>query len=191
MHVEPSPQIIDDGLALLVADGLPLLGCMAADHCLDMVEGVDPLQGGLGDRGVAALGDLVEPAPDVGPAIGKDHRATGTPWIGQRLVGGVAVDLEDAGEPGQRPDGVLGAAARRIEIGDRRWIAAAPWLLLLALAGLPALSLPCGFDGGVPLGMQVIGPPLADARVFEVAAAIEAATGLGSRVAPAAAGRAR
>ena len=121
------PQIIDDGLALLVADGLPLLGCMAADHCLDMVEGVDPLQGGLGDRGVAALGDLVEPAPDVGPTIGQDHRAPGTPGISQRLVGGVAVHLKDAVEPGQWLDGMLGAAAGGVEIGDRRWIAAAPW----------------------------------------------------------------
>jgi hypothetical protein len=38
------------------------------------------------------------------------HRTASTRGIGQRLVGGVAVDLEDAVEPGQRSDDVLGAA---------------------------------------------------------------------------------
>ncbi len=50
-----------------------------------------------------------------------------------------------------------------------------------SLAGLPALSLPCGFaagvgDGPLPVGLQVIGPALADARILRVAAAFEAAT---------------
>ncbi|MAF66583.1 MAG: Asp-tRNA(Asn)/Glu-tRNA(Gln) amidotransferase GatCAB subunit A [Planctomycetes bacterium] len=50
-----------------------------------------------------------------------------------------------------------------------------------SLAGLPALSLPCGLaadEGGAPLpvGLQVIGPALADARVLRVAAAFEAST---------------
>lgn len=50
-----------------------------------------------------------------------------------------------------------------------------------SLAGLPALSLPCGFaagvgDGPLPVGLQVIGPALTDARILRVAAAFEAAT---------------
>ncbi len=40
----------------------------------------------------------------------------------------------------------------------------APWMfhsLISAgnLAGLPALSLPCGFDGGLPLGISLVGRP--------------------------------
>ena len=35
VHVEPSPQIIEDGLALVLAHDAALLGCMAADHPLD------------------------------------------------------------------------------------------------------------------------------------------------------------
>ena len=44
------------------------------------------------------------------------------------------------------------------------------------LAGLPGISVPCGFAGGLPVGLQVIAPRLRDARVFQVAAAYEAAT---------------
>jgi aspartyl-tRNA(Asn)/glutamyl-tRNA(Gln) amidotransferase subunit A len=45
------------------------------------------------------------------------------------------------------------------------------------LAGLPALSLPCGFDRqGLPIGMQLIGSVLGETRLFEVAYAYEQAT---------------
>jgi aspartyl-tRNA(Asn)/glutamyl-tRNA(Gln) amidotransferase subunit A len=44
------------------------------------------------------------------------------------------------------------------------------------LAGLPGISLPCGFSAGLPVGLQVIAPRLCDARVFQVAAAYEGAT---------------
>jgi aspartyl-tRNA(Asn)/glutamyl-tRNA(Gln) amidotransferase subunit A len=53
-----------------------------------------------------------------------------------------------------------------------------------SLAGLPALALPCGMDGGLPLALQVIGRPFDDARVLDVATAIERRTGLAHRVAP-------
>ena len=44
-------------------------------------------------------------------------------------------------------------------------------------AALPALSLNCGFsDAGLPVGLQIIGPPRADAAVLRGAAAYEAAT---------------
>jgi aspartyl-tRNA(Asn)/glutamyl-tRNA(Gln) amidotransferase subunit A len=44
------------------------------------------------------------------------------------------------------------------------------------LAGLPGISVPCGFSDGLPVGLQVIAPRLRDARVFQVAAAYEEAT---------------
>ena len=42
------------------------------------------------------------------------------------------------------------------------------------LAGLPGLSMPCGFDGnGMPIGAQLIGPALADGRVLNAAYAFQ------------------
>jgi len=42
------------------------------------------------------------------------------------------------------------------------------------LAGLPSLSIPCGTDSrGLPIGLQIMGPQLADALVLRVARALE------------------
>ncbi len=37
------------------------------------------------------------------------------------------------------------------------------------LAGLPAASIPCGFQAGLPIGMQLIGKPFAEADILNVA----------------------
>jgi aspartyl-tRNA(Asn)/glutamyl-tRNA(Gln) amidotransferase subunit A len=44
------------------------------------------------------------------------------------------------------------------------------------LAGVPAISVPCGFVDDLPVGLQVIAPRFEDARVFRVAHAYEQAT---------------
>ncbi|WP_297209192.1 Asp-tRNA(Asn)/Glu-tRNA(Gln) amidotransferase subunit GatA [uncultured Flavonifractor sp.] len=45
------------------------------------------------------------------------------------------------------------------------------------LAGLPALSMPCGFDPqGLPIGAQLIGPPLGDGEVLNAAHAFQLET---------------
>ncbi len=45
------------------------------------------------------------------------------------------------------------------------------------LAGLPGLSLPCGFDrAGLPIGLQIVGRPFEEERVFHTAYAYEQAT---------------
>jgi aspartyl-tRNA(Asn)/glutamyl-tRNA(Gln) amidotransferase subunit A len=65
---------------------------------------------------------------------------------------------------------------------------AVAWNRLLTpvnLAGLPALSVPCGFDGaGLPVGLQVVGRPFAEARVLRVARAVERAVGWGGKRPP-------
>jgi len=44
-----------------------------------------------------------------------------------------------------------------------------------SLAGLPAISVPCGLSEGLPVGFQIMAPALADDRCYRVAAALEAA----------------
>ncbi len=45
-----------------------------------------------------------------------------------------------------------------------------------SLAGTPAISVPCGLSEGLPVGLQIMAPALADERCYRVAAAFEAAT---------------
>jgi len=53
-----------------------------------------------------------------------------------------------------------------------------PWPI--NLAGLPAATIPCGFDReGLPIGLQIVAPWLEEARIFRVAAAFEAVSNSG------------
>ncbi|MBY0450270.1 MAG: Asp-tRNA(Asn)/Glu-tRNA(Gln) amidotransferase subunit GatA [Cyanobacteria bacterium] len=46
------------------------------------------------------------------------------------------------------------------------------------LAGIPAISIPSGFDkSGLPMGLQILGPRLSENKIFQVARAIEQVTG--------------
>ncbi|MCM3798692.1 Asp-tRNA(Asn)/Glu-tRNA(Gln) amidotransferase subunit GatA [Caldibacillus thermoamylovorans] len=44
------------------------------------------------------------------------------------------------------------------------------------LAGVPGISVPCGFDNGLPMGLQIIGKHFDEATVYRVAHAFEQAT---------------
>jgi len=46
-----------------------------------------------------------------------------------------------------------------------------------SLAGLPAISVPAGLSEGLPVGLQIMAPALADDRCYRVAAAVEASFG--------------
>ena len=53
------------------------------------------------------------------------------------------------------------------------------------LAGLPAMSIPCGFgDGGLPVGLQIVGRALGEYDVVRAAAAYERSQKPGYNVAP-------
>ncbi len=95
-----------------------------------------------------------------------------------------------AGGAGNRPAGGVRALRRVVPAHRRRGAAASsttspgssprlvPSMHPLGLAGFPAVSVPCGFDsGGFPVGLQIVGPPGADALVVAVAAQVEQALG--------------
>jgi aspartyl-tRNA(Asn)/glutamyl-tRNA(Gln) amidotransferase subunit A len=51
------------------------------------------------------------------------------------------------------------------------------------LTGLPALSVPCGFDRqGLPIGLQVIGRPFDEPGVLQIGSVFEAATDFANRM---------
>lgn len=50
----------------------------------------------------------------------------------------------------------------------------------ISMMGLPAISVPCGFTAdGLPIGLQIVGPPRGEHAVLRAAAAFERAAGLG------------
>ncbi|WP_103383823.1 amidase [Pseudonocardia dioxanivorans] len=60
---------------------------------------------------------------------------------------------------------------------------------LPSLTGLPAISVPCGFDdAGLPIGVQLIGKPFAEATLLRVAAAFQRCTDFHTRLPPLVAG---
>jgi len=44
------------------------------------------------------------------------------------------------------------------------------------IAGIPAISIPAGFDGGLPVGMQIMGKPFGEETILKIAFAYEQAT---------------
>jgi aspartyl-tRNA(Asn)/glutamyl-tRNA(Gln) amidotransferase subunit A len=48
--------------------------------------------------------------------------------------------------------------------------------LPINIAGLPAISIPAGFAAGLPIGMQIIGPPFSEETLLRIAYAYEQAT---------------
>ncbi|HWV39621.1 MAG TPA: Asp-tRNA(Asn)/Glu-tRNA(Gln) amidotransferase subunit GatA [Vulgatibacter sp.] len=68
------------------------------------------------------------------------------------------------------------------ELGERsedplRMYLADTYTLACNLAGLPGMSVPCGFStGGLPIGLQILGKPLDEATLFRVGGAYQAAT---------------
>jgi aspartyl-tRNA(Asn)/glutamyl-tRNA(Gln) amidotransferase subunit A len=47
----------------------------------------------------------------------------------------------------------------------------------MSLAGIPAISIPCGLSGGLPVGLQLAGPAFSENRLLDAAHALERAIG--------------
>jgi aspartyl-tRNA(Asn)/glutamyl-tRNA(Gln) amidotransferase subunit A len=59
--------------------------------------------------------------------------------------------------------------------GNKAWKPFSGWV---NLAKLPAASVPCGTTrAGLPVGLQVVGPRFAEAKVLRMARAVERAVG--------------
>ena len=50
------------------------------------------------------------------------------------------------------------------------------YTIAVNLAGLPGMSLPCGFDAGLPVGLQLIGDYFGEARLLDAAHRFQQAT---------------
>ena len=60
--------------------------------------------------------------------------------------------------------------------GDRLWLdKVARNFLPFNVTGMPALVMPIGLDGGLPVAVQIVAPPHADALCLQVGAALQAA----------------
>jgi len=47
----------------------------------------------------------------------------------------------------------------------------------MPLAGIPAISIPCGLSAGLPVGFQLAGPAFSESRMLDAAYALEQAIG--------------
>lgn len=60
------------------------------------------------------------------------------------------------------------------------------WLLMpsiITMTGLPCMSIPCGFNAaGLPIGLQLVGPPRGEAKLLSAAALIEEMLGVAPSV---------
>jgi aspartyl-tRNA(Asn)/glutamyl-tRNA(Gln) amidotransferase subunit A len=74
--------------------------------------------------------------------------------------------------PSPGPALKLGASANDPMFGERQDMLVEP----SSIAGLPGISIPCGFVGALPLGVGFISPQFSESLLFKIAAAFEAAT---------------
>jgi len=51
----------------------------------------------------------------------------------------------------------------------------------MSLAGIPAISIPCGLSDGLPVGLQIAGPAFSENRLLDAAHALELAIGFDGR----------
>ena len=68
-------ELFDEFLGAGLPCGSPCIRALPADLVLDLIEPADPQQSLGRDQRVAALGDVVEAAPEMAPALREHERA--------------------------------------------------------------------------------------------------------------------
>jgi len=158
------PQIeqrFDDGGRLFLACFHPRCRILAADVGLDR-----PKPGHCRDglcRQLRALVDvkLVESPPDVGKAGCQRHALIGARGPREPIIGGIAVDLQDAGKACQMAFDAFAGAAVLEAIGDHRWTVAAKWPIVARIGPQPGLLRLAGSGSERRQGRLVGEDPLA------------------------------
>lgn len=127
LRLQPFAEGCDQRCGAGLAGGQALAGRDAADVGLDGIELGDLAQAFGGDLGAVAVKDFLEFAPRMRPTVrhpnGRTILARG---LGQAVVAGVTIDLQDTVESGEEGFGILARAAGRIEVDDAGRVLAAP-----------------------------------------------------------------
>jgi len=64
------------------------------------------------------------------------------------------------------------------------WISYTQFVLPVSFAGLPAVSVPAGLAGGLPVGVQLVGRPLGEWDLLDLAEHLESLPGFGTQRPP-------
>ena len=124
---QPLAEIGDKRGGLCLANGEAFFGRLTPYAGFNLVDLGDAAQALGGDLGAVFLIDVVQLAAGMGPAIGqRQRRAARAAGLGQGVISGIAVHLQDAIEANQDLHRMAAAAPRRIGEDDRRGIGPIP-----------------------------------------------------------------
>jgi hypothetical protein len=100
--LEPSLEVVHQGARALLADALPNVGGTAAEVGFDGIKLGVSAQGFGGDRRTGRFVDVKVISPCVGIALSEEDAAVLRlqPFRERLVIGGLAVAVEDALEPG-------------------------------------------------------------------------------------------
>lgn len=150
----------------LPADAIMLPDPLPAIRMAGLIDSVREL---IGDLGEARHGPLV--SDELKFVMGAVGALPPTPDVIARTREAMLAALGD--------DGVMvlpTAPQTAFAHGGRAPVTQADFTAIASVAGLPALSLPAGFDAAwLPVGVQIIGPPASEPRLIALARRIEAA----------------
>jgi hypothetical protein len=122
---EPGFEFEHKRLALLLAEGAPLIRAPPADRLLDRIDRRDAHERLARNRCVAVLGDIEELAAQMTPTESERDRLAAW-FVGDGLVGRVSVALDDAAVILEQLQGVDRTATGRVAVGDGGRIGPAP-----------------------------------------------------------------
>ena len=138
--LQPTEQIVDEWRGVDLTHGTAFLGTAASDLGLDLVKRGDAIQNFCSDRRRPTLVDVKEVSSPMRPAKRQVQGIFLPASIGQRVIAGVSVNLENALEATECLTCIFASTAWRINVDDARRIRAVPWPIVASdcpqIAGL-------------------------------------------------------